>query len=132
VITFEQVGADRGQEVVVIPYQHPAVANGVAAGGIPILDVQYGNVWTNVDSATFEGIGAQLGEAIEVRIFNGKTEVVALTVTYAQTFAGVGEGEPLLYMNSLGNAALAINLGSFAERFGISSGPEWTIRLKKP
>jgi S-adenosylmethionine hydrolase len=35
-------------------------------------------------------------------------------------------------MNSLGNAALAINLGSFAERFGISSGPEWTIRLKKP
>lgn len=115
-----------------IPYQHPTVVNSVAIGGIPILDVQYGNVWTNVDQATFQQIGVALGEPVDVRILNGKEEIAALTLTYASTFASVAEGEPLLYMNSLGNAALAINQGSFANRFGIASGPEWSIWLSRP
>lgn len=132
VITFDQVGPSRGQELVMIPYQHPTVANSVAIGGIPILDVQYGNVWTNVDQTTFQQIGVALGEPVDVRILNGKEEIAALTLTYAATFASVAEGEPLLYMNSLGNASLAINQGSFASRFGIASGPEWSIRLSRP
>jgi len=130
-ITFEQVGPNRGLELVSIPYQRPVVEDGFARGGIPILDIQYGDVWTNVKQATFEELGVQPGEQVAVQIENRGVEVAAMTLTYAATFADVAEGEPLVYMNSLGNAALAINQGSFADRFGIAAGPEWTIRFSR-
>jgi len=132
VITFEQVGSDRGKELVSIPYQHPSVENGVVKGGIPILDVQYGNVWTNIDQAALQQLGVQPGDRVAARILNGEEAVTELTLTYTVTFAGVGEGQPLLYMNSLGNVALAINQGSFAEQFGVASGPGWSILLSRP
>lgn len=130
-ITFEQVGPDRGQELVRIPYPHPVSGDGFAEGGIPILDIQYGNVWTNIQQAIFEKLEVQPGDTVAVQIQKDGVEVAALTLTYAVTFAGVAEGEPLVYMNSLGNAALAINQGSFADRFGVASGPEWTVRFSR-
>ena len=45
------------------------------------------------------------------------------------TFGDVPEGQPLLYLNSVGNVALAINLGDFAAAHGIASGPEWRIEI---
>jgi S-adenosylmethionine hydrolase len=131
-ISFEQVGQDRGQELVRIPYQRPAEVDGIVSGGIPILDIQYGNVWTNIDQATFQRLGIGSGGKVTVRIFKGEAQVISLDLTYVDTFAGVGKGQPLLYMNSLGNAALAINQGSFAEQFRVASGPEWNIRLSRP
>ena len=41
----------------------------------------------------------------------------------------VANGEPLLYLNSLNNVSLAINQGSFAEKFEIQSGADWNIYL---
>ena len=131
-ITFEQVGQDRGQEVVRIPYQRPAEVNGIVSGGIPILDIQYGNVWTNIDRATFQKLGIESGGSVAVRIFKGEARVISLKLNYADTFAGVAKGQPLLYINSLGNAALAINQDSFAQRFRVASGPEWSIQLSRP
>jgi S-adenosylmethionine hydrolase len=54
-----------------------------------------------------------------------------LVLPYQDTFSGVAPGEPLLYLNSLGNVALAINQGDFAAQFGIASGPKWSIRIEK-
>src|SRR6201994_1257446 len=54
VIRFDQVGPLLGkQEVVSIPYQRAVFADGVIRGTIPVLDVQYGNVWTNIPAELF-------------------------------------------------------------------------------
>jgi S-adenosylmethionine hydrolase len=48
-ISFAEVGPKLPAEVVEIPYQKARLENGQVLGGIPILDIQYGNVWTNID-----------------------------------------------------------------------------------
>lgn len=48
---------------------------------------------------------------------------------YARSFGDVPEGQPLLYLNSLLQVSVALNLGSFAKAHGIGSGAEWTLRV---
>ncbi len=50
---------------------------------------------------------------------------------YVRTFGDVPEGAPLLYLNSLLNLSFALNQGSFAEKFGVRAGGEWTVRVEK-
>ena len=45
-----------------------------------------------------------------------------LTVTYAATFGDVPVGQPLLYVNSRGQAALALNMGDFARTHAVAPG----------
>lgn len=131
-ISFEQVGRDLGTGITRIPYQKAGFEAGLVSGGIPILDIQYGNVWTNIDSATFQHLGVETGQPVSVRIFSSGVEVAVLEPAYQNTFSGVAVGEPLLYLNSLGNVALALNQGNFAEHFKVASGPDWRIELRKP
>src|SRR5215467_14775037 len=48
VISFEEVGHRLPDSVVSIPYQHPILQGDSINANIPILDVQYGNIWTNI------------------------------------------------------------------------------------
>jgi len=117
---------------VTIDYQKPEVAGDVVRGNIPILDVQFGNVWTNIDRATFERLGVAKGEVLEVRILSADEPVFEGTMPYVSTFGDVPEGKTLLYLNSVDNVAFAINWGNFAEAHRIASGPEWRVELAKP
>lgn len=131
VISFEQVGRALPARVVTIPYQQPQYADGVIDGNIPILDRQYGNVWTNIDRDTFRKLDVALGEPVKVRITKGTDIVLELTVPYVTTFGEIGIAQPLLYLNSLDSVSLAINQGNFAQHYQIASGPEWSIRLSR-
>ena len=130
-IRFEEVGPELPPEVVAIPYQKPEVQGDLVRGNIPILDVQFGNVWTNIDRATFEQLGVAKGGQVKVRIFNEGERVFAGAMPYVSTFGDVPEGETLLYLNSVDNVAFAINWGNFAATYGIASGPEWRVELAK-
>jgi S-adenosylmethionine hydrolase len=129
--SFEDIGAELPAEVVTIDYQMPQLQGDVVAGNIPILDVQFGNVWTNIDRATFEQLGVEMGTELEVRIFNEDAEVFAGAMPYVSTFGDVPEGEALLYMNSIDNLSAAINWGDFAGTHGIGSGPGWRIEVAR-
>jgi S-adenosylmethionine hydrolase len=130
-IRFEEIGPELPAQVVAIPYQKAGIEGGAARGNIPILDVQFGNVWTNIDRATFERLGVAKGERVEVRIFNQDEQVFAGAMPYVSTFGDVPEGETLLYLNSVDDVALAINWGNFAQTYGIASGPEWRVEVAK-
>jgi S-adenosylmethionine hydrolase len=130
--SFEDIGPELPAEVVTLDYQKPQVQGDTVAGNIPILDVQYGNVWTNIDRATFDRLGAELGTELEVRIFHEDAQVFEGTMPYVSTFGDVPEGQPLLYMNSVDNLSAAINWGNFAATHGIGSGPEWRIEVARP
>lgn len=130
VIEFEQVGEKLPSRIVSIPYQRAVFENGTIKGNVPILDVQYGNVWTNIDRRTFSKLRLQPGDRVSVQIRNGSNKVFEATVPYYLTFGDVDVGEPLLYLNSLNNVSLAINQGNFAEKHDIHSGPGWSIEIE--
>ncbi len=129
--SFEEIGPELPAKVVEIPYQKPELKGSVIAGNIPILDAQYGNVWTNIDRATFEQLGLKKGEKVDVHIFKQDRQVYKGQMPYVSTFGDVPLGQPLLYLNSLDNVAFAINWGNFAQTYSIGSGPEWRIEVDK-
>ena len=131
VITFEQVGRELPPEVATIPHEQARFEDGVVYGNIQTDDGNYGNIWTNVDRATFAKLGAAIGDQVRIKILKGSEEVLNLTVPYVTTFGGVEVGKPLLYMNSLDSVSLAINQESFAGKYGVKSGPAWSIQIRR-
>ena len=105
-----------------LAYQKPGIEGGVVLGSIPILDVQFGNVWTNIDHATFERLGVGKANGSRCASSTGRAGV-RRAMSYVSTFGDVPEGEPLLYLNSVDDVALAINWGDFAQTYGVESGP---------
>lgn len=131
VITFEEVGGKITDEIVKLPYQKPVFERDQVFGNIPVLDVQYGNVWTNIDSKTFQKLGVNPGDDVNVKITRDNKIVYQGRVPFANTFAEVHQGKVVSYLNSLLNFSIAINAGNFAERYKIGSGPDWIIVLEK-
>jgi len=128
-ISFEEVGRLLAPEVQTIAYQQARFDNGSVHGNIPILDIQFGNIWTNIDRSVFQQLNLEPGDSVEVEISDGDDVVLKTTMPYFRMFGSVETGDPLLYLNSVNNVSLAINQGSFAKRFEIRSGPEWSITL---
>ena len=131
VIRFEEVGAKISGDIIKLEYQKPVFEDNQIRGNIPVLDIQYGNVWTNIDNKTFQKLGVKAGEEVHVRIMHDKKTVYEARVPFANTFAEVPEGKVVGYLNSLLNFSIAINANSFAERYKIKSGPEWSIIVEK-
>ena len=132
VISFEEVGKALPPQVVRIPFQGPAFREGDLSGGIPILDIQYGNVWTNIDDSTFGRLGIKNGDPLEVFIRKADSLVYHDTVPFANTFSAVPEGKDLAYLNSLMQLSFAVNMGNFSEKYHVYSGPGWRVEIKKP
>lgn len=130
-ITFEQVGPRLEPKVVFIPYEKPRFENGAVWGNIPILDVQYGNIWTNIDEQVFKKLGVEYGAVLSVQIKNEGRVIYSGKMPYVRTFGDVPVGRPLLYINSLLNISFAINQESFAKIHKVSSGPSWQVKVEK-
>jgi S-adenosylmethionine hydrolase len=130
-VSFEEIGPELPPQVVRLDYQKSEVKDGLVVGNILILDVQFGNVWTNIDRATFEQLGVVKGQPVDVRIFQADRQVYAGPMPYVSTFGDVPQGAPLLYLNSADDVAFAINWGDFAATHGVASGPEWRVEVAK-
>ena len=129
VISFEQVGPLLPNEVVKIPYQAAVLSGKTIKGGIPILDVQYGNVWTNIPDTLFNRLSPHYGDVVNVAIFYKGKQVYTGQMPYAQTFGEVAGGKPLAYVNSLLQLSFAINQGDFATANHVASGAEWSVEV---
>jgi S-adenosylmethionine hydrolase len=132
VISFEQVGPSLSpQKLISIAYRKPQRAGNTVSGIIPVLDVQFGNVWTNIPKSLFDELHVALGAPLHVRIYHAGRLVDDSQAPYQRTFGDVPEGKPLVYVNSLLNLAVALNLGSYAAAHKIESGPDWSIEIGK-
>ena len=100
-----------------------------AEGMIEMLDVQYGNVWTNIPESIINDLGINYSDMVNVEIVEGGQSVLKMSLPYTSTFGDLPPGDPLLYINSLGNLSLALNQGDFADKYGIGFGPEWSFKL---
>jgi S-adenosylmethionine hydrolase len=130
-ISFEEVGSVLPSEVVNIPYQKATLQNNILKGTITILDVQYGNVWTNIDATLFKQLNATVGDTLAVTVFKNKQKVYTGSMPYCNTFGSVPTGKPLLYLNSLLQVSFALNMGNFSAVHKVYSGAEWRVELRK-
>lgn len=132
VITYEEVGPSLSVDSFVsLPLQYPEVAGEEIEGTVDILDIQFGNLWTNVHRDAFHELGIKYGDSIEVTIEHGRRRHFHQLMTFGHSFADTHKGEPLVYVNSLDHLAVAINQGSFAKAYDVGTGPDWHITFKK-
>ncbi len=131
VISYEQVGIKLPNEVVEIPFQQALKEGNILKGTIPILDVQYGNIWTNIGGPLFNQLGLKYGDPLHVEIFHKGEKVYAGDMPYCQTFGAVDKGKPLAYLNSLLKLSFALNQGDFAKTYSVASGNEWRVEVRR-
>ena len=126
-LRFDDLGEPT--KTALLDYERPNIDAGGAAGGIPVLDPQFGNIWTNIPARAAK---LALGSRYEVRIVSpsGRSPFESL-VPFVRTFSEVPKGSPLLYINSIGNLAVALNQADFAKHFGVASGPGWRVTIRR-
>jgi S-adenosylmethionine hydrolase len=131
VISYEQVGKALPAEPVRIPYQKATLEGKLIKGNIPVLDIQYGNVWTNIGADLLNQWKLKPGDKLQVRIFNNKQKVYEGAMPYVETFGAVPMGKPLAYLNSLLQLSFALNMESFAKVHHVSSGSAWSVEVSR-
>lgn len=129
-ISYEQVGDLLPNDVVKIPYQKAVKEGNILKGNISILDIQYGNVWTNIPSELVQEIGLKFGQNLSVRIYHKGVKVWEGLTPYSETFGAVARGKSLSYLNSLMQLSFALNMDSFAKQYHIGSGSEWSVAVQ--
>jgi S-adenosylmethionine hydrolase len=134
-ISFQQVGPTLAPEVLSIPFEEARIEDSKLIGGIPILDPAYGNVWTNIPMSLLlrltkaKDYAALYSQDFLVTVNKNDKFVLSKTISFERSFAGVNVGQPLLYVNSLENLALALNQANFATKFNVQAGGEWRIEI---
>lgn len=132
VISFEEVGPKLDVEKIVeLPQKQAYLKDDTIVGTIDILDVRFGNLWTNIDRQLFIEADIEYGELLEVTIVNNEQQVYKNIMRFGQTFADTKLGEPLLFVNSVDKLGVAINQGSFAKAYHIGTGLNWQILIRK-
>lgn len=130
VISFEEVGQALPDTVVSLPHQSAILENTTLKGTIAILDVQYGNLWTNIPTDLFNRLEAKPGDMLQVTLYHKGKQVYQGVMPYAHTFGDVPEGKPLAYLNSLMQLSFALNMDNFAAKYHIGSGSDWSVAVK--
>lgn len=130
-ISFEQVGPALPNQVVSIPFQKAKFDAGKVRGTIAILDIQYGNIWTNIPDDVFQQLNVKTGDSVKVLIYHNNIKKYEGKMPYVETFGSVAKNKPLLYLNSLMQVSLALNMGNFSEAYHVYSGNDWTVMISK-
>jgi S-adenosylmethionine hydrolase len=84
---------------------------------------RFGNLALNLNEERLVDSGLKLGRRVWIEAAG-----VTLDAVYALTFADVPSDALLLYLDSYGNLALAVNRASAADRLGIGAGDQVTLR----
>ena len=90
---------------------------GRLSGEVIATDGPYGNLITNIEAAQFAELGFRTGDLVHFTVA-GKF----YSMRFVHTFSDVPRGQPLLYIDSRGRLAIAVNQGNAAA----------TLRVKPP
>lgn len=132
IITFEEIGPKvEIEDIIELPSVPAYNEDGVITGTIDILDVRFGNLWTNIGRELFTDSEIEYGDLLEVTIENNEQQVYKNIMRFGRSFADSRLGEPLLFVNSVDKLGVAINQGSFAQAYHIRTGLNWRIIIRK-
>jgi S-adenosylmethionine hydrolase len=119
--------ADAGEEIGAesltrIEAPQPAIEEDRVVAHVVSVD-RYGNAALDLAEPHLPETGLRLGRTLAVETGAGAREA-----TFALTFADVGAGDLILYLDSYGSLALAINRGDAAADLGVAPGTEVVLR----
>jgi hypothetical protein len=120
---FNLVGPEVPQLVRLTPKTSVTTEKGVD-GEIIGLDDPFGSLITDIPADEFKKLGYNLGDRLRIEI-NKKS----VTLPYVKTFMDVPVGDVLLYIDSRGRVAIAINEGNYSKKFGVT--PPGTISIPR-
>jgi S-adenosylmethionine hydrolase len=92
------------------------------SGMVIATDGPFGNLVTNVSAEDFLKLGYERGQDVTIKV--GDKD---LRLKFVKTFSDVPLNRPLLYIDSRGHLALAVNQNSFAATYGIKPPATLTI-----
>ena len=107
------------------------ITDGLIEGTVDILDIRFGSLWTNISLDMLNEAGIKQGDMIKVIIYYKGIKKYENQMTFGHSFADVGLGETVAYINSLINLGIAINQASFSATYQIGTGADWSIFIKK-
>ena len=109
------------REITPLELPEPTVTPQQVDANVLYLD-QYGNAILNLHAEVLDG--TFFTEDVAVWL---ETSLQKMVVPVGRTFSDVAAGEPVLFTDSTGYLALAVNRGSAASRFGL--GPDNEVRF---
>jgi S-adenosylmethionine hydrolase len=84
-------------------------------GDVIGLDDPFGSLITDIEGDDFKKLGYLPGDKVTLKI-----DKKAYAFPYGKTFMDVPVGEPLVYIDSRGRLAIAVNQGDFSKKYGVS------------
>lgn len=102
----------------------PSIEDIGVTGDVIGLDDPFGSLITDITREDFEKLGYALDDKVAVQI-NKKP----VTLPYVKTFMNVAVGDSLLYIDSRGRVAIAVNQGNYSKKFAVE--PPATIFIPK-
>ncbi|MET0772690.1 MAG: SAM-dependent chlorinase/fluorinase [Candidatus Limnocylindrales bacterium] len=111
----------------ILDWPEPEVHPGVLRSSVIYIDSFGSAKLSALGSHLFGAVGSpELGQPLFVRLVD-QAGVVDLEVAWVETFGNVPPGQPLLFQDSYGRLALAVNQGSAANDLGIREDAEVII-----
>ncbi len=121
-VKLEEFGqAVNKEECAKAPYEEAKVNNG-AINATVITVNHFGSLNLNILHKEWDKLGLQINDKLELRFGKKKMEL-----PFVNTFGEVPVGAPLVMKDDYNRIEVAINLGSFAERYPIKVGNQITI-----
>lgn len=132
IIDYEGVGPELSiDEIIEVAIDEAVVSPGLIEGTVEVLDIRFGHLWTNINREMLERAGFGLNDELEVLVtYKGEKRYRSI-IPYVRSFGSVSRLEPLIYVNSMLMAAVAVHEGNFAAMYNIGAGAKWKIILRK-
>ena len=94
-------------------------------GEIIGLDDPFGSLISDIQADDFRALGYEVGDKVSFQL-NGK----ALVLPFGKTFMDVPVGDSLLYQDSRGRIAIAVNQGNYSKKFAIEPPATFFVSRK--
>ena len=107
----------------------PIINDSNLQGIIEIDDPHFGMVWTNIPSVALFQLGLEYGDSLNIEIKHHDVIKYSHVIPLAKSFAYVDKGDDLVYVNEMGNLAIATNLENFTQKRGIGFGSDWKVTI---
>jgi len=99
---------------------------GGLSGEVIAVDGPYGNLITNIEAERFAKLGYKIGDQVRFTLAEQP-----YTMPFVRTFSDVPKGDSLLYIDSRGHLAIAINQGNAQALMHVTTPSPLLIEKKK-
>lgn len=102
-------------QLVRLEVQSAVLNDAGVSGKVIALDDPFGSLITDIPAGDLRKLGYSVGDKVVLQL--NKKPVV---LPYLKTFMDVPVGEPLLYIDSRGRVAIAVNQGNYSQKYKIT------------